>query len=190
MIVPRLESGENLFEVLREKFNALADAVERFDRLASASPLLDIVDIGTGKLIRWNGPEPGTEGAAPAEPVAVSGYAGAFAVELVGGTSARIYNAAEPAGEYAGEIRIGTTLHNMPVGTVAVTPGTAAEIYLTVYYDATATPPALVYGFAKTLSAAVTGAQGWYRTLARVSPSGTVTQAHLGGDIEICGRWV
>ena len=59
MIVPRLESGENLFEVLREKFNALAEAVERLDRLASASPILDVVDIGTGKLIRWNGPDPG-----------------------------------------------------------------------------------------------------------------------------------
>ena len=190
MIVPRLESGENLFEVLREKYNALADAVERLDRLASASPLLDIVDIGTGKLIRWNGPEPGTEGAAPAEPVAVSGYAGAFAVELVGGTSARIYNAADPAGEYAGEIRIGTTLHNMPVGTLAIAPGAPAEIYLTVYYDTTAAPPALVYGFAKTLSASVTGVQGWYKKLAYVSSTGTLTQVHLSGDIEICGRWI
>ena len=54
MIVPRLESGENLFEVLREKFNALADAVEQLDKLASASPLLDVLDTGAGKLIRWN----------------------------------------------------------------------------------------------------------------------------------------
>ena len=190
MIVPRLESGENLFEVLREKFNALSDAVERLDQLASASPMLDVVDVGTGKLIRWNGPEPGTEGAAPAEPVVVPGYAGAFAVELVGGTSARIYNAVDPAGEYAGEIRIGTTFHNMPVGTVSITPGTSAEIYLTVYYDATATPPALVYGFAKTLSASVTGVQGWYKKLAQISSTGGLTQVHLSGDIEICGRWI
>ena len=190
MIVPRLESGENLFEVLREKFNALADAVERLDKLASASPMLDVIDIGAGKLIRWNGPDPGAEGAAPAEPAAVSRYAGAFAVELVGGTSARIYNATDPAGEYAGEIRIGTTLHTMPVGTVAITPGTQAEIYLTVYYDATAVPPALVYGFAKTLSEFVTGAQGWYKKLASVSSAGALTQVHLSGDIEICGRWI
>ena len=190
MIVPRLESGENLFEVLREKFNALAEAVERLDRLASASPMLDVIDIGTGKLIRWNGPDPGAEGAAPAEPVAVSGYAGAFAVELVGGTSARIYNAAAPTGDYAGEIRIGNILHNMPSGTVSITPGASAEIYLTVYYDATATPPALVYGFSKTLSESVTGVQGWYKKLAHVSAGGTVTQLHLGGDIEICGRWI
>ena len=190
MIVPRLESGENLFEVLRGKFNALADAVEQLDKLASASPLLDVLDTGAGKLIRWNGPEPENAGAAVSGTTAAPGYAGAFAVELVGGTSARIFNGSNPNGEYAGEIRIGNTFHNMPVGTVAVTPGTAAEIYLTVYYDATATPPALVYGFAKTLSASVTGAQGWYRTLAHISAAGTVTQAHLGGDIEICGRWV
>ena len=48
MITPRLESGENLFEVLREKFNALAEAVDRLDKLASASPLLDVVDTGAG----------------------------------------------------------------------------------------------------------------------------------------------
>ncbi|MBP5584964.1 MAG: hypothetical protein J6Y92_01275 [Lentisphaeria bacterium] len=190
MTVPRLESGENLFEVLREKFNALADAVEQLDKLASASPLLDILDTGAGKLIRWNGPDPENAGTPAPGTTAASGYAGAFAVELVGGTSAHIFNGANPAGEYAGEIRIGNTSHNMPAGTVAVTPGQAAEIYLTVYYDATATPPALVYGFANTLSASVTGVQGWYRTLAHVSSGGTVTQAHLGGDIEICGRWI
>ena len=71
MIVPRLESGENLFEVLREKFNALAEAVEQLDKLASASPLLDVLDTGAGKLIRWNGPEPENTGAAaPETPVA------------------------------------------------------------------------------------------------------------------------
>ena len=190
MTVPRLESGENLFEVLREKFNALADAVEQLDKLASASPLLDILDTGAGKLIRWNGPDPENAGATVTGTTAASGYAGAFAVELVGGTSARIFNGSNPTGEYAGEIRIGNTFHNMPAGTVAVTLGQPAEIYLTVYYDTTATPPALVYGFANSLSNAVRGAQGWYRTLAHVSSAGTVTQAHLGGDIEICGRWI
>ncbi len=190
MIIPRLESGENLFEVLREKFNALADAVEQLDKLASASPLLDVLDTGAGKLIRWNGPEPENPGAAASETPAAPGYAGAFAVELVGGTSARIFNGANPSNEYAGEIRIGNMFHNMPSGTVPVTPGVPTEIYLTVHYDTTATPPALVYGFANTLSASVTGAQGWYRTLAHVSTTGTVTQAHWGGDIEICGRWV
>ena len=190
MIVPRLESGENLFEVLREKFNALADAVEQLDKLASASPLLDVLDTGAGKLIRWNGPDQEGASAAASEIPVVPRYAGAFAVELVGGTSARIYNGSDPSGEYAGEIRIGTTVHDMPAGAVAVTPGTAAEIYLTVFYDADSTPPALVYGFAKTLSESVTGAQGWYKTLAHVSSTGTVTQAYLGGDIEISGRWV
>ena len=190
MIVPRLESGENLFEVLREKFNALADAVEQLDKLASASPLLDVLDTGAGKLIRWNGPEPENAGAAVSGTTAAAGYAGAFAVELVGGTSARIFNGLDPAGEYAGVIRIGNSFHNMPSGTVAVTPGQAAEIYLTVYYDTAATPPALAYGFANSLSDAVRGAQGWYKTLAHVSPDGNVTQVHLNGDIEICGRWV
>ena len=191
MIVPRLESGENLFEVLREKFNALAEAVEQLDKLASASPLLDVLDTGAGKLIRWNGPEPESTGAAAVSGTTVaSGYAGAFAVEIVGGTSARIFNGSAPNSEYAGEIRIGTSFHNMPSGTVSITPDTAADIYLTVYYDATATPPALVYGFAKTLSASVTGAQGWYKKLAHVSSGGTVTQEHLSGDVEICGRWI
>ena len=189
MIVPRLESGENLFEVLREKFNALADAVEQLDKLASASPLLDVLDTGAGKLIRWNGPDPENTGAAGTGKPVPAGYAGAFAVELVGGTSAHIFNGSNPNSEYAGEIRIGNMSHNMPAGTVPVAPDAPAEIYLTVYYDTAATPPALVYGFTTSLSASVTGPQGWYRTLAHISRTGAVTQAHLGGDIEICGRW-
>ena len=190
MIVPRLESGENLFEVLREKFNAMAEAVEQLDKLASASPLLDVLDTGTGKLIRWNGPELENTGAAASEIPVASGYAGAFAVELVGGTSARVFNGSNPSDEYAGEIRIGNVIHNMPVGTVPVSSGQSTEIYMTVYYDSTATPPALVYGFANSLSASVTGAQGWFRTLAKVSSAGSVTQVHLGGNIEIGGRWI
>ena len=190
MIVPRLESGENLFEVLREKFNALADAVEYLDKLASASSFLDVVDTGAGKIIRWNGPDPDTPGAAQVEQTAPSGYAGSFAVELVGGTSARIYNAAAPDGEYAGEIRIGSTVHNMPAGTLPLETGTAADIYLTVYYDAAAATPALVYSFAKTLSASVTGVQGWHKKLAHIDRDGTMTQVHLSGDIEISGRWI
>lgn len=186
MIVPRLESGENLFEVLREKFNALADAVDRLDKLASASPLLDVVDTGAGKLIRWNGPDPEPAGA-PAAPAVASGYAGAFAVELTGETSARVFNAADPSGEYAGEIVVGTAHHNMPAGTVQITPGTASDVYLTVYYD-TGTS-AMTYAFATTLSASVTGDQGWYRKLATVNAAGTLTQVHFGGDIEISGRW-
>ena len=187
MTTPRLESGENLFEVLREKFNALADAVDALDKLASASPLLDVVDTGAGKLIQWNGPAPGGEGAAPAATASPSGYAGAFAVELVGGTAARIYNAADPSGQYAGEIAIGSVRHNMPAGTLQITPGAAADVYLTVHYDAGTS--ALVYAFASTLSDSATGAQGWYRKLAAVSASGSVTQVHFGGNIEICGRW-
>jgi hypothetical protein len=190
MIIPRLDAGENVFEVLREKFNALAEAVEQLDRLASASPLLDVIDTGAGKLIQWNGPEPGNDGAAPAETAAVPGYAGAFAVELAGGTSARIYNAAAPNGEYAGEIRIGNTFHNMPAGTIPIEPGTAADIYLTVHYDAAGANPGLAYGYSKTLSEPVTGVQGWYKKLAHVDGTGTVTQMHLSGDIEICGRWI
>ena len=186
MIIPKLESGENLFEVLREKFNALADAVAQLDKLASESPLLDVVDTGAGKLIRWNGPEPESTGGTE-ETAVVSGYAGAFKVKLAGGTSARIYNGADPSGEYAGEITIGSMHHNMPAGALAVVPGEAADIYLTVHYD-TGTD-ALAYSFAKTLSNAVSGAQGWYRKLAHVSETGAVTQIHLGGDIEIAGRW-
>ena len=164
--------------------------MDQLDKLASASPLLDVIDTGAGKLIRWNGPEPEDAVSAPQEAGTQSGYAGAFAVELLGGTSARIYNAALPAGEYAGDIRIGTTVHNMPVGTVPVEQGTADDIYLTVYYDASAVPPTLVYGFSKTLSGAVTGVQGWYKKLAHVGADGTMKQLHLSGDIEISGRWV
>ena len=190
MIIPRLDTGENIFEVLREKFNALADAVEQLDRLASASPLLDVIDTGAGKLIQWNGPEPGTDGAAQTESVDASGYAGAFAVELAGETSARIYNAAAPNGVYAGEIRIGNTFYDMPAGAIQIARGTATDIYLTVYYDAAAANPGLVYGYSKTLSEPVTGVQGWYKKLAHVDETGNVTQVHLSGDIEICGRWV
>lgn len=186
MMTPRLESGENLFDVLREKFNALAEAVDRLDRLSSATPFLDVIDTGVGKLIRWNGPEPENAGGA-VENVVRSGYAGPFAVELDGGTAARIYNAANPSGEYAGQIAVGSTRHNMPVGTVSVMSGVAADIYLTVYYNTST--QSLVFAFATALSQAVTGAQGWYRKLAHVSKGGTVTQEHLGGDIEISGRW-
>ena len=186
MIVPRLETGENLFEVLREKFNALADAVDQLDKLASESPLLDVIDTGAGKIIRWNGPEPEPSGAASGT-VTVSNYVGAFAVELVGGSSARIYNAADPSGAYAGEIVIGSLHYNMPTGTVSITSGTAADIYLTVYYNSGTS--SLVYAFATTLSTAVSGAQGWYRKLAQVSATGTLTQLHFGGNIEIGGRW-
>lgn len=186
MNVPRLESGENIFDVLREKFNALADAVDQLDKLSSASPLLDVVDTGAGKLIRWNGPEPESTGSAPAE-TAASGYCGAFAVKMSGGTAVRIYNAADPSGVYAGEIVIGSTRHDMPAGTLAITSGSAADIYLTVYYNTST--GSLVYKFATTLSPAVAGAQGWYKKLARVSRSGVVTQMHLCGNVEICGRW-
>ena len=185
MIVPRLESGENIFDVLREKFNALADAVAQLDKLASGSPFLDIVDTGAGKIISWNGPEPECPG--EVRTAAAAGYAGAFAVALVGGTTARIYNGADPSGNYAGEIVIGATHHNMPSGTLTIVPGEAADVYLTVHYDPDTS--ALVYGFARTLPAAVSGAQGWYRKLASVNAAGTVTQVHLGGDIEIAGRW-
>ena len=187
MITPRLESGENLFEVLREKFNALAEAVDRLDKLASATPLLDVVDTGAGKLIRWNGPEPGDAGAAPAEAAAPAGYAGAFAVEVVGGTTARIFNGAASTGQYAGEITIGSTHRNVSVGTVPITPGLAVVVYLTVYWNPGTS--ALVCAFATSLTNFVTGAQGWYRELATVSATGTVTQIHLGGNIEIGGRW-
>lgn len=186
MIVPRFESGENVFEVLREKFNALADAVGQLDKLASASPLLDIIDTGAGKLIQWNGPDPEPPGAA-AQSSAPADFTGAFAVKLTGETTARIYNGADPNGNYAGEIVIGSTHHSIPVGTVSIAAGEAADIYLTVHYDTSI--PGLVCGFAKTLSNDVSGAQGWYRKLAHTNGDGTVTQLHPGGDIEIAGRW-
>ena len=186
MIIPRLESGENLFEVLREKFNALAEAVEQLDRLSSATSLLDVVDTGVGKLIRWNGPEPDNAGTAPAE-MRNPDYRGAFAVEMTGGNFIQIFNAAEPSGVYAGQIVIGSTRHDMPVGTLPITQGAAADVYLTVYYNSSTGN--LEYGFSTTLSEAVTGAQGWYKKLAHVSGAGDVTQVHLCGDIEISGRW-
>lgn len=186
MMTPRLEPGENLFEVLREKFNALAEAVDRLDMLSSATPLLDVVDTGAGKLIRWNGPEPENAGGAVEREVR-SGFAGPFAVELDGGTAARVYNAADPTSGYAGQIVVGSTRHDVPVGTVFVTSGVAADIYLTVYYNTST--QSLVCAFATALSQAVTGAQGWYRKLARVNADGTVTQEHLCGNIEISGRW-
>lgn len=117
-------------------------------------------------------------------------YNGAFAVELVGGTSARIYHAADPSGEYAGRIRIGTTNKNMPVGSVSITSGTPTAIYLTVWYDTTATPPALAYQFTTSLSTAVQGEQGWYKELAHITAAGSLIQDHLSGDIEITGRWI
>jgi hypothetical protein len=165
----------------------MADAVDQLDRLSSASPLLDVIDTGAGKLIRWNGPEPETTGSAPVEPAVRSGYCGAFAVEMSGGTFVRIYNAADPSGEDAGQIVIGSTRYDMPAGSLPITQGAAADVYLTVYYNTSTAN--LVYGFATTLSAAVTGAQGWYKKLAHVSSAGIVTQVHLSGDIEICGRW-
>ena len=82
---------------------------------------------------------------------------------------------------------VGTAHHNMPAGTVQITPGTASNVYLTVHYN-TGTS-AMAYAFATTLSAAVTGAQGWYRKLATVNAAGTLTQVHFGGNIEIGGRW-
>ena len=186
MITPRLESGENIFDVLREKFNALAEAVDRLDKLSSATPFLDVIDTGAGKLIRWNGPEP-ENAHASVENVIRSGYAGPFSVEYDGGTTVRIYNAADPSSEYAGQIVVGSSRRNMPVGTVTVTTGVAADIYLTVYYSTVNRD--LVCAFATTLSQDVSGVRGWYRKLARVSAAGTVTQLHLNGDIEICGRW-
>ena len=117
-------------------------------------------------------------------------YAGAFAVALVGGTAARIYHGSRPSGEYAGSIRIGNTFHNMPVGMVAITPQAITTVYLTVYYDTTLTPPALVYGYDTALSNAVTGDQGWYHELATVSAAGELFQEHCSGNIEITGRWV
>ena len=70
---------------------------------------------------------------------------------------------------------------------VSIASGVAADIYLTVHYNAST--QSLVCAFATALSQAVSGAQGWYRKLAHVNAAGTVTQVHLCGDIEISGRW-
>ena len=103
------------------------------------------------------------------------------------GNAVRIFNAAEPSGVHAGQIVIGSTRHDMPVGTLPITPNVDADVYLTVYYSYSTGN--LEYGFSTTLSEAVTGAQGWYKKLAHVSGAGVVTQVHLSGDIEICGWW-
>lgn len=118
-------------------------------------------------------------------------YVGPFAVELQGGTSARIYNRVSGADPlYAGEVKIGNSVHSVPVASLPITPGYADDIYLTVYYDAEDNPPGLKYEFSKTLSDAVTGNQGWYKRIASVNANGVVTQLHMSGDIEIAGRWI
>ena len=64
---------------------------------ASGSPLLDVLDTGAGKLIRWNGPDPEGTGAA-SETEGSTRYAGAFAVKLSGGTSAQVFNGSNQIG--------------------------------------------------------------------------------------------
>ena len=184
MITPRLEAGENLFETMREKFNALAEAVDRLGQLESATPLLDVVDTGAGRVIRWNGAEPEPPAAREAAS-AGTGYAGPFCVELTGTTTARIFDGADPQNINAGTVTVGSVHHSMPAGTITVSAGFV--VYLTVRYDSTAQD--LVYSYASSLTSAVTGAQGWYRELARVGQDGKLRQVHFGGDIEIAGRW-
>ena len=186
MMTPRLEAGENVFETLREKFNALAEAVDQLAKLESASPLLDVIDTGAGKLIRWNGTEAEPSAAVSGGTTTVeTGYAGQFRVELAGATTARIYDASDPDSLYAGTITVGSSHHEMPAGTLMVSAG--LFVYLTVHYDAVADD--LVYSYATSLSSDATGARGWYKKLAEVKPDGTLRQIHYGGDIEIAGRW-
>lgn len=183
MITPRLESGENLFETLREKFNALAEAVDQLGKLESDTPLLDVVDTGAGKLIRWNGSEP--EPAAAGETTIATGYAGPFCVELTGTTTARVFDGSNPQSVNAGTITVGTARHSMPAGTITVSAGSV--VYLTVRYDAT--EDSLVYSYATSLSSAVEGPQGWYKALAQIGQDGKPRQVHFSGDVEIAGRW-
>ena len=186
MITPRLESGENVFETLREKFNALAEAVDQLGKLESASPLLDVIDTGAGRLIRWNGAEAEPSAAVSGGTTTVeTGYAGQFRVELAGATTARIYDASNPDSLYAGTITVGSSHHDMPAGTLTVSAGFV--VYLTVHYDAGT--DALAYSYATSLSSAATGPQGWYKVLAEVRQDGTLRQIHYGGNIEIAGRW-
>ena len=117
----------------------------------------------------------------------ISGYAGAFYVKNNGNGTVTIYNISNPSGEYAGQVIVGSTRYNMPVGTLSFPSNAETDIYLTVYYDTTTKK--LVYEFATELSDEVTGPQGWYKKLAHVNSSGLVTQIHFCGDIEITGRW-
>lgn len=187
MITPRLESGENVFETIREKFNALAEAVDQLAKLESASPLLDVIDTGAGRLIRWNGTEaePSAAVSGGTTTTVETGYAGQFRVELTGATTARIYDASNPDSLYAGTITVGSSHHDMPAGTLTVSAGFV--VYLTVHYDAGTDD--LVYSYATSLSSAATGPQAWYKKLAEVRQDGTLRQIHYGGDIEIAGRW-
>lgn len=186
MITPRLESGENVFETLREKFNALAEAVDQLGKLESASPLLDVIDTGAGKLIRWNGTEAEPSAAVSGGTTTVeTGYAGQFRVELTGATTARIYDASAPDSLYAGTITVGSSHHDMPAGTLTVSAGFV--VYLTVHYDAGT--DGLEYSYATGLSSEVAGPRGWYKALAEIRPDGSLRQIHYGGDIEIAGRW-
>jgi len=186
MITPRLESGENVFETLREKFNALAEAVDQLGKLESASPLLDVIDTGAGRLIRWNGTEAEPSAAVSGGTTTVeTGYAGQFRVELTGATTARICDGSNPDSLYAGTITVGSSHHDMPAGTLTVSAGFV--VYLTVHYDAGTDD--LVYSYATSLSSAAIGPQGWYKALAEVGQDSTLRQIHYGGDIEIAGRW-
>ena len=187
MITPRLEAGENVFETLREKFNALAEAVDQLGKLESASPSLDVIDTGAGRLIRWNGTEaePSAAVSGGTTTTVETGYAGQFLVELTGATTARIVDGSNPDSLYAGTITVGSSHHDMPAGTLTVSAGFV--VYLTVHYDAGTDD--LVYSYATSLSSAATGPQGWYKVLAEVRQDGTLRQIHYGGNIEIAGRW-
>lgn len=137
-IAPRLESGEKLQEVLREKFNRMAEEVEALGRLESDSGLIAIDDMGSGKVIRWTGPRYFDAGGGSA-----GGYAGPFAVraEAVeeessgesGGAGAAkrfkatVYDSANPSATHAGRIRVrlpgasGSTVAGVRAGIVPET---------------------------------------------------------------------
>ncbi len=110
-IAPRLESGEKLQEVLREKFNRMAEEVEALGKLESDSGLIAIDDMGSGKVIRWTGPRYfDTGGGAAAE-----GYSGAFAVRTEAVTDsngsttrwkATVYDSSNASSNYAGTLHV------------------------------------------------------------------------------------
>jgi|GEM_PF-6017844 len=178
MVIPRLEYGENLTEVIRERFNLLAEAVEQCGRLEGDGVHIAVDDTGYGKIIRWTGQEGicgGRNGGAASGGTAV--YAGPFAVSVNGGT----------ATVNAGEAVIGEVHHSVAETNLTLTAGQSETICLFVHYG----NGVFTCGVnVERGNLAGLGMYDWYKRLAHVNAQGEVTQYHQSGDVEVTGRWI
>lgn len=135
---------------------------------------------GTTAVILLGGSQPQV-----ATPQIISGYAGAFKVSL-DGTTATVFNGADPNDTNAGKVRIGSRIFNVPSATFEVT--SDKRIYLEVSYNSETAEYSI--GFITNLSPyADRWPQYWYKELASVDTTGVLHQTHLCGNIEITGRW-